>query len=525
MPRPRFNPYDWQTPAIAQQTAALRTNGSALNASDTGTGKTVMACATFRDLGVRPIIVAPPVTHPGWRRTLAAFGLNPIAVVSWEKLQRGLPGLVDLRYCTHVKYDIQVPNGQPWTRLYFMGYGAQSTLRAPGGMWRITPGKMLLTWTPDDAKEPAPKVPTVALLTADGAMIPVTVSEGKKDRRLTHNEWTLPDNAVVGADEFHKAGADTSINSKMMVSCPRVLALSATVANNPIKMKAIGTRLRLFAAPDYYAWLFAHGCKKGYFGGFEFVEDRREAVLRKLHAEIFPARGCRVRWQDVPNFPGTTILPEIYERENLSPEDKRIIDRLAVLEAKAADDQAQDKPEITLLLREREYLETLKLPILVDLANAALDNGKSVVIFTSFRYSLTWLGSTLGGDSKISLIWGEQTHAERERNVRNFQTNATRICIAQVGAGGVGVDLHDVTGKWPREALICPTFSVVELRQALGRVHRATALTPSLQRIVYLANTVEEKICRVVKAKLDNLDLLNDGDVHNVILNHLTEKE
>jgi hypothetical protein len=66
---------------------------------------------------------------------------------------------------------------------------------------------------------------------------------------------------------------------------------------------------------------------------------------------------------------------------------------------------------------------------------------------------------------------------------------------------------------------------VVELKQALGRVHRTGALTPSLQRIVYLANTVEEKICRVVKAKLDNLDLLNDGDVHNVILNHLTNQE
>ena len=176
------------------------------------------------------------------------------------------------------------------------------------------------------------------------------------------------------------------------------------------------------------------------------------------------------------------------------------------------------------MLREREYLETLKLPTLKALAEDAMDEGRSVIIFVSFRHSVDWLFKAFPS-TPTCLIWGEQSARERDAQMNSFQTNKARICIAQIGAGGVGVDLHDVTGKWPREALICPTFSAVELRQALGRAHRATAKTPSIQRIVYMAGTVEEKVCRVVKAKLDNLDLLNDGDIRNTVLEHLTQGE
>jgi hypothetical protein len=51
------------------------------------------------------------------------------------------------------------------------------------------------------------------------------------------------------------------------------------------------------------------------------------------------------------------------------------------------------------------------------------------------------------------------------------------------------------------------------MRQALGRIWRDDAKTKSIQRIVCVANTVEENVCRQVQLKLDNLDLLNDGDL------------
>ena len=51
------------------------------------------------------------------------------------------------------------------------------------------------------------------------------------------------------------------------------------------------------------------------------------------------------------------------------------------------------------------------------------------------------------------------------------------------------------------------------MRQTLGRIWRDDAKTKSIQRIVCVANTVEEDVCRNVQQKLNNLDMLNDGDL------------
>lgn len=61
--------------------------------------------------------------------------------------------------------------------------------------------------------------------------------------------------------------------------------------------------------------------------------------------------------------------------------------------------------------------------------------------------------------------------------------------------------------------LISPGFSAVQLKQALGRVHRANARSKSVQRVVFAAGTVEEQACEAVRAKLANIALLNDGDL------------
>jgi hypothetical protein len=51
------------------------------------------------------------------------------------------------------------------------------------------------------------------------------------------------------------------------------------------------------------------------------------------------------------------------------------------------------------------------------------------------------------------------------------------------------------------------------MRQATGRIWRDSAKSKSLQKIVFVAGTVEEDVCRNVQSKLDNLDILNDGDL------------
>ena len=90
--------------------------------------------------------------------------------------------------------------------------------------------------------------------------------------------------------------------------------------------------------------------------------------------------------------------------------------------------------------------------------------------------------------------------------------------IANLAAGNLGVSLHDLHGGFPRFSLINPSWSAVNVLQALGRIHRAEGKSPCKQRIMYASGTIEDRICENVQAKLNNLSALNDGDLSGVIV-------
>jgi superfamily II DNA or RNA helicase len=82
-----------------------------------------------------------------------------------------------------------------------------------------------------------------------------------------------------------------------------------------------------------------------------------------------------------------------------------------------------------------------------------------------------------------------------------------------VQSGGGGLSLHDLYGGHPRLALISPSHSPVNMRQVVGRIWRDDAKTKGIQKLVCVANSVEENVYYSVIGKLNNLDLLNDGDL------------
>ena len=120
------------------------------------------------------------------------------------------------------------------------------------------------------------------------------------------------------------------------------------------------------------------------------------------------------------------------------------------------------------------------------------------MIFVNFTQTLKTLQEMLHIDS---VVYGEQDYDDRLRIIEEFQDNKTRIIILNIKAGGVGISLHDIAGGHPRVSLISPTWSSLDLVQALGRIHRAGGKTKSLQRIIYTADTVEERIADKLKIK------------------------
>lgn len=327
--------------------------------------------------------------------------------------------------------------------------------------------------------------------------------------------WKLPKKTLIVWDESQKLKNWKTKNAKMCVQAIKegypMLFCSATNATNPLEMRAVGLALKMFKGgnKDYYQWARAHGVYDGNWG-LEFNND--PTVLRKLHKDVFEKRGVRLRRDTIPNFPASEVISDVY---NMDDEDTKRINQIydeMQVELKQLEKikKGDGDSELTIRLRARQKIELVKVPLFVDMIEEALEQGFSVAVFLNFTETINALSTRL---ETQCIFDGKTPDKVRDRNVELFQEDKQRIILVNVQSGGAGLSLHDLNGKFPRMSLISPTDSPVYMRQALGRIWRDDAKTKSIQRIVCVANTVEENVCRNVQLKLDNLDMLNDGDL------------
>lgn len=339
------------------------------------------------------------------------------------------------------------------------------------------------------------------------------------------NKWLLnPKKVLLIFDEDHRCKGHKSLNAKMMVHAKtaglNVLLLGATSCTNPIEMRALGYVLDMHNDRDWYRWALRNGCKRGLFGGLEF--KNQTAVLKRLHDHIYKdgARGSRIKIADLPldSFPNSIIIPQGYDIDQCS--DIKLIyadlkDELERIQDRKSNDES-DNPLVA-QLRARQEVEMLKVPVFDELARDAYDSGNSVVIFVNFRETLEALLKRLAGLCEIRMIHGGQTEYERELQCKGFQNDVARIMLCTIQAGGTGISLHDLHGNHPRVSLISPTYSAIDFRQALGRIHRAGAKSPAVQKIIFAEGTVEMRVCKLVRDKLNNLDLINDDELNPIL--------
>lgn len=374
-------------------------------------------------------------------------------------------------------------------------------------------------------------VPSWAKVSEGFGIKPILITNYESIRRGKHPEcrktpggyvWNLPQDCVILFDECQKCKSRTSLNAKLLIAARaqhyRILLCSATAASNPLEMYALGFALGLHHLYNFWPWAKRNGVTEGFFG-MEFTGG--EDCLRKLHNEIFPARGSRLRIKDLPEFPSTVVSAEVIDTgkaKAIQREYDRLRNELRHAEQSGNREQMQavaaelgsKKPShLTLILRARQAIELYKVPAMVEMTRTALEEGQSVVLLVNFSETIEALMLQLDCPD---VIRGGQSPEARQQVIDRFQRNEIHVVIANIQAGGVGVSLHDPSGHRPRLSIISPTFSAADLRQALGRVHRAGGAA-SIQKICFAAGTCEEHTAKICAAKLAQIDLLNDGDM------------
>jgi superfamily II DNA or RNA helicase len=487
----RLLPY--QAPIAGLACAAIHKFGSAIDASDAGTGKTYTALAVAREMNLSPAIICPKTQKEAWRRVCKYFGITPYFIESWEAAkEKKFPH-------TQLVHGLKnVSETWEYKEKGDVNYREEALYRNMLPKIKHKPISFRVT----------------GRIFENGYTIFTCVYVHQK-KTVVDIAWTCAGKKVLLIfDEVHKAKGKTQAAMLVIATVTQklpFLGLSATIAANPMEMRALGYRLGLHKLADFKEWIISHGCYQGAFRQWE-CPDAKEAMM-KIHHELFPMHGGRVRIEDLGDaFPETQITADLYEIEGADEQNRayeKLMKEIALLqEARARNAQAA---VLTLNLRYRQLSELLKVPLLTALALDGRENGLSVIIFVNFMETLGRLCEALG---TTCCIHGQQSEEERQYAIDAFQGNRAGTIVANIQAGGVGVSLHDLHGGHPRLSLICPTYSATLLKQALGRPHRAGGLSKSLQRLIYAKGTIEEKVCESVAVKLAAISALNDGDLY-----------
>jgi len=338
----------------------------------------------------------------------------------------------------------------------------------------------------------------------------------RRDTRRKEFVWKLPKNTLIVWDEAQKLKNAKTKNSETCMAALKsgykMLFCSATMATNPLELRTVGQCIQLFkSSKQYYEWAYAHGVVRGRFG-MEFTGDKK--ALSKLSNDIFNNRGVRLNRDTIPNFPESQITAECYEMDK---EDQDKINKaydemqLELLKIERLLKKDKGQTQMVAILRARQKVEMFKVPLIIEMAEEGIENGMSIAIFCNFTETINALSNRLNTKCIVNGIVKDK---DRQQAIDDFQSDKSRIILVNIAAGGAGLNLHDLNGNFPRLALICPSYSAVLMRQSTGRVWRDSAKTKSIQKIVFVANTVEEQVCNSVNQKLSNLDLLNDGDLN-----------
>ena len=256
---------------------SLIDNGRAIDASDTGTGKTYVALAICRELGLTPVILCPLSVIPSWEQALEYFGWNPK-----RKIRKGY---------------------------YLSNYEQYRAGNMPFLKQMNPKNEEHEKWFEEQ--------------------------EGVKEKPKYSYKWTLdPDKHLVIFDECHKVKNTNTYNYSIfwwaIQHKIKILALSATMADKLINVYPMAYMLGLCRDMTDFKSKYMKNIDLSYFGkeideegimrfNVKYKDDlsyfrESDYNLHNLHRDIFPMKGSRMVINDLGDmFPDNLIEAQTYK--------------------------------------------------------------------------------------------------------------------------------------------------------------------------------------------------------------------
>lgn len=509
----------YQIPHKLQMLEALNIRKRVLDASDTGTGKTYVAIALCKELGLEPFIICPKSVIPIWDDVCKFFNVEYFGISNYEMLKN----------CRYYTKDY-IPTKCPYMDKFIDGILQENINIKKDNKKHDKKINSEDDYDSNDSNNSENESEDEKLVKIKKNKVNKVNKENKENKKEETKkskpkikfQFYLPDNVIIIFDEAHRCKNTSSLTSKLLEGfndCKnKIMILSATITDKIKCFSPFGMFFGFYDSPKRFKmWIKKEEMYYKMKNKNKNIGSISPSYI--IHNKIFPEYGSRMKVKELIEaklFPETQIQANCYYLENHLEIDKLYHEiNNAVLDYTVKEMLAEQLPK---LIYCRQRMEMLKMPIFFDLIDEGLSDGKSIVVFVNYVESLNYICYHLKQklkskyDSEISVIIGGQSIQERKENLDDFQSNKTRLIIIMTQAGGVGLSCHDVNGTHPRLAIISPTWSGDQMKQILGRVHRAGG-SGSIQKIVYVAKTYEEKICKLIKNKLEVIDTINDGDL------------
>lgn len=342
--------------------------------------------------------------------------------------------------------------------------------------------------------------------------------------------WTLPPEFDGGGllvfDEVHRgaSGPDSKTTLALARWCNRahpenkVLAMSATPFETPMKMRALGYLMGFhrFVDASFYDWCRQNGCGYVDIGWgpsrrriFRFTTDRaRSEVIMRDIRDRMGDRFMAVGPSEIPGFPD-----EVREVVLLDLAKKDHDALVRAYEEMPERIRHMSKDDMVKTLRLRQQAEFCKAEAMAEMAVNEVEDGNSVFIMVNFTDARLRIEEHLKRKGvEYANIYGGQKESDRQSGIDAFQSNRIHVMVGMAAACSVALSLHDERHERPRVSLISPGYSASEFSQGLGRIRRVGGTT-AVQKIVIAADSVEERVGRTIERKMNNLSALTDRDL------------
>lgn len=463
----------------------------ALDNSDCGSGKTVVTTAVALSMGLSLIVIAPPgVVHNQWRETAKRYGVPLLGVMSYERLRMASSTQPETALVRRLSSD----------ELSERGNAAPSAFEHTPFFSRLLDHGILLVFDEFHMlkTDRTLRVETAHCLIRALVHKPSTVSRAcllsatpcdkfenavsllKMLGLLTHNTL-LPEGIVEIAEIAREIdsltlSANTAEYGGQIETFRRMKPKRAALFAYEVYRDIFGPWLRSTALPSSPTMTMASTTSSWSLrsGGYPSMRGKTEVMVH-------------LRLNGFYNFP---------------PEDNVRLKRAYDAFSSSIDDNGST-PETDAAKHQRSQslieMEFAKVNTLARLTRERLNDQvkhphAKVILYLNFRAPLDALVYALSSYAPLVLN-GDTSDKERVRGVAIFQkpSDEARLIIAHPSVGGVGVNLDDTDGGYPRVQFACPSFKFISLHQLMGRVARASTMSNSESYIVF-SNAVPEEL-------------------------------